>query len=69
MAAVRERQKSCADKRRKLLEFQVGDRVLLKVAPWKGVIRFGKRGKLSPRYVGPFEILKRIGPNANTNIS
>ncbi|KAD6118905.1 hypothetical protein E3N88_10176 [Mikania micrantha] len=64
MAAVRERQKSYADKRRKPLEFQVGDRVLLKVAPWKGVIRFGKHGKLSPQYVGPFEILKRIGPVA-----
>ncbi|GJT85207.1 protein LAZ1, partial [Tanacetum coccineum] len=50
------RQKSYADKRRKPLEFQVGDRVLLKVSPWKGVIRFGKKGKLAPRYVGPFEI-------------
>ncbi|KAD3067360.1 hypothetical protein E3N88_35240 [Mikania micrantha] len=64
MAAARDRQKSYADKCRKPLEFQVGDRVLLKVSPWKGVIRFGKRGKLSPRYVGPFEILKRIGPVA-----
>ncbi|GJZ29754.1 putative reverse transcriptase domain-containing protein [Tanacetum coccineum] len=45
-------------------KFEVGDRVLLKVSPWKGVIRFGKRGKLAPRYVGPFEILKRIGPVA-----
>ncbi|KAD3641214.1 hypothetical protein E3N88_30438 [Mikania micrantha] len=48
MAAVRDRQRSYADKRRKPLEFQVGDRVLLKVSPWKGVIRFGKRGKLNP---------------------
>ncbi|KAI3784115.1 hypothetical protein L1987_43207 [Smallanthus sonchifolius] len=64
MAAARDRQKSYADKRRKLLEFQVGDMVLLKVSPWKGVIRFGKRGKLNPRYVGPFKILKRIGPVA-----
>ncbi|KAD3640156.1 hypothetical protein E3N88_29379 [Mikania micrantha] len=61
MAAARDRQKSYADKRRKPLEFQVGDRVLLKVSPWKGVIRFGKRGKLNPQYIGPFEILKRIG--------
>ncbi|GJX36739.1 putative reverse transcriptase domain-containing protein [Tanacetum coccineum] len=43
---------------------RVGDRVMLKVSPWKGVIRFGKKGKLAPRYVGPFEILKRIGPVA-----
>ncbi|KAD5960497.1 hypothetical protein E3N88_11969 [Mikania micrantha] len=64
MAAARDRLKSYADKRRKPLEFQVGDRVLLKVSSWKGVIRFGKRGKLNPRYVGPFEITKRIGPVA-----
>ncbi|GJU71024.1 putative reverse transcriptase domain-containing protein [Tanacetum coccineum] len=49
------------DKRRKPLEFEVGDRVLLRVSPWKGVVRFGKKGKLAPRYVGPFEILERIG--------
>ncbi|GJW16108.1 reverse transcriptase domain-containing protein [Tanacetum coccineum] len=49
------------DKRRKPLEFEVGDQVLLKVSPWKGVVGFGKKGKLAPRYVGPFEILERIG--------
>ncbi|GKA90846.1 putative reverse transcriptase domain-containing protein [Tanacetum coccineum] len=64
LKAVRDPQKSYADNRRKPLEFEVGDRVLLKVSPWKGVIRFGKRGKLVPRYVGPFEILERIGPVA-----
>ncbi|KAI3704110.1 hypothetical protein L1987_74323 [Smallanthus sonchifolius] len=64
MAAARDRQKFYADKRRKPLEFQVGDMVLLTVSPWKGVIRFGKRGKLNPRYVGPFKIVKRIGPVA-----
>ncbi|KAI3795823.1 hypothetical protein L1987_38483 [Smallanthus sonchifolius] len=64
MATARDRQKSYADKRRKSLEFQVGDKVLLKISPWKGVIRFGKRGKLNPRYVGPFEIVKRISPVA-----
>ncbi|GJX33150.1 reverse transcriptase domain-containing protein [Tanacetum coccineum] len=64
LKAARDRQKSYADNRRKLLEFEVGDRVMLKVSPWKGVIRFGKKGKLAPRYVGPFEILERIGPVA-----
>ncbi|GJV23942.1 putative reverse transcriptase domain-containing protein [Tanacetum coccineum] len=59
--AVRDRQKSYVDYRRKPLEFEVGDRVLLKVTPWKGVVHFGKKGKLAPRYVGPFEILERIG--------
>ncbi|KAK6139125.1 hypothetical protein DH2020_027133 [Rehmannia glutinosa] len=54
-------QKSYADKRRKDLEFEVLDRVFLKVAPLKGMVRFGKKGKLRPRYIGPFEILERIG--------
>ncbi|KAK6116067.1 hypothetical protein DH2020_008336 [Rehmannia glutinosa] len=53
--------KSYADKRRKPLEFAVGDVIFLKVAPMKGIMRFGKKGKLSPRYVGPFEIVERIG--------
>ncbi|GJV07420.1 putative reverse transcriptase domain-containing protein [Tanacetum coccineum] len=61
LKAARDRQKSYVDCGRKPLEFEVGDRVLLKVTPWKGVIRFGKKGKLAPRYVGPFEILERIG--------
>ncbi|GJW66022.1 putative reverse transcriptase domain-containing protein [Tanacetum coccineum] len=61
---ARSRQKSYPDKRRKPLEFKVGDRVLLKVSPWKGVVRFGKKGKLTPRYVGPFEIVERVGPVA-----
>ncbi|GJR24481.1 putative reverse transcriptase domain-containing protein [Tanacetum coccineum] len=61
LKAARERQKSYADNRRKPLEFQVGDHVMLKVSPWKGVVQFGKKGKLAPRFVRPFEILKRIG--------
>ncbi|KAJ0604534.1 putative nucleotidyltransferase, Ribonuclease H [Helianthus annuus] len=59
--AARDRQKSYADPKRKSVEFEVGDKVLLKVSPWKGVVRFGKRGKLNPRYIGPFRILRRIG--------
>nr|GEW62801.1 hypothetical protein [Tanacetum cinerariifolium] len=55
-------EKSYADKRTKPLEFKVGDMVLLKVSPWKGTVRFGKRGKLSPRYIWPFKILVRVGP-------
>lgn len=64
LQAARDRQKSYADQRRKPLEFQVRDKVMLKVSPWKGVIRFGKRGKLNPLYIGPFLILERIGPVA-----
>ncbi|GKC80907.1 putative reverse transcriptase domain-containing protein [Tanacetum coccineum] len=64
LKAVRDRQKSYVDKRRKPLEFSVGDYVLLKVSPWKCVVCFGKKGKLAPRFVGPFEIIKKVGPVA-----
>ncbi|KAL0549712.1 hypothetical protein IC582_014199 [Cucumis melo] len=64
MHTAQSRQKSYADVRRKDLEFEMGDKVFLKVAPMKGVLRFERRGKLSPRFVGPFEILERIGPVA-----
>ncbi|KAL0546561.1 hypothetical protein IC582_016472 [Cucumis melo] len=64
MHTAQSRQKSYADVRRKDLEFEIGDKVFLKVAPMKGVLRFERRGKLSPRFVGPFEILERIGPVA-----
>ncbi|GJX77329.1 hypothetical protein Tco_0324140 [Tanacetum coccineum] len=50
-----------ADRKRKSMEFKVGDRVMLKVSPWKWVVRFGKRGKLNPRYVGPFKVLAKVG--------
>nr|GEX49617.1 putative reverse transcriptase domain-containing protein [Tanacetum cinerariifolium] len=53
--AAHDRKKSYADLKRKPMDFQVGDRVMIKVSPWKGVVRFGKRGKLNPRYIGPFK--------------
>ena len=58
-------QKSYTDVRRRPLDFKVGDHVFLKVMPKRGVVRFGKRGKLSPRFIGPFEILQRIGTVAH----
>ncbi|GKB05974.1 putative reverse transcriptase domain-containing protein [Tanacetum coccineum] len=61
MQAAQDRQKSYADRKRKPMEFEVGDRVMLKVSPWKGVVRFGKRGKLNPRYVGPFKVIAKVG--------
>ncbi|KAL0540156.1 hypothetical protein IC582_024386 [Cucumis melo] len=59
---AQDRQKSYADKRRRNLELQVGDQVFLKLSPWRGVIRFGRKGKLSPRYIGPYQITERVGP-------
>ncbi|GJR42687.1 putative reverse transcriptase domain-containing protein [Tanacetum coccineum] len=61
MQAARDRQKSYADLKRKTMEFQVRDKVMLKVSPWKGVVHFGKRGKLNPMYVGPFKVLEKVG--------
>ncbi|GKC34161.1 hypothetical protein Tco_1046545, partial [Tanacetum coccineum] len=64
LKTLRDRPKSYVDNRRKQLEFSVGDKVLLKVSPWNGVVRLGKRSKLLPRYVGPFEVVERVGPVA-----
>ncbi|GJS89150.1 putative reverse transcriptase domain-containing protein [Tanacetum coccineum] len=61
MQAAQDRQKSYADRKRKPMEFKVRDRVMLKVSPWKRVVRFGKWGKLNPRYVGPFRELAKVG--------
>ena len=64
LKAASDRQKSYADLKRKDIEFQSGDKVFLKVSPWKMVLRFGRKGKLSPRFIGPYEILDRVGPVA-----
>ncbi|GJS48293.1 hypothetical protein Tco_0598414 [Tanacetum coccineum] len=65
LQVARDRKKSYASSRHKLVEYEIGDKVLLKVSPWKGVMCFEKKGgKFLPRYVGPFEILERIGPVA-----
>ena len=61
LLAAQSRQKEYADRKVRDMEFMEGEQVLLKVSPMKGVMRFGKRGKLSPRYIGPFEVLKRVG--------
>nr|GEX72788.1 retrotransposon protein, putative, Ty3-gypsy subclass [Tanacetum cinerariifolium] len=62
LCEMRLKKKSYVDKKRKPLEFSVGDYVLLKVSPWKGMVRFGKKGKLAPRFVRPFEIVEKVGP-------
>nr|GEY55471.1 putative reverse transcriptase domain-containing protein [Tanacetum cinerariifolium] len=62
LKAAHDHRKSYADKRMKSLEFSVGDYVLLKVSPWKGVVRFRKKGKLAPRFVGPFDIIEKSRP-------
>nr|GEW78023.1 putative reverse transcriptase domain-containing protein [Tanacetum cinerariifolium] len=61
LKTARSCQKSYADKRRKPLEFKVRDRLLLKISPWKGLVRFGNKGKLAPWYVGPFKIVECVG--------
>ena len=61
---ARDRKKSYAHNRRRDLQFEIGDRVFLKISHWKGVLRFEKRGKLGPRYIGPYEIVSKVGPVA-----
>ncbi|KAI3714834.1 hypothetical protein L6452_21794 [Arctium lappa] len=64
LKAAQDRQKSYADKKRRPIDFQVGDKVMLKVSQWKGIIRFGKWGKLSPQFLGTFPIIERVGLQA-----
>ena len=64
LKAAQDRQKSYSDLKRKNVEYEVGTKVFLKVSPWKRVLRFGMIGMLSLRFIGPYEILERIGPVA-----
>ena len=64
LKAASDQQKSFVNLKRKDIEYEVGDKVFLKVSPWWKILRFGKSGKLSPRFIGPYEILERIGPVA-----
>ena len=59
--AAQDRKKIYADPKRQPIDFSVGDKVFLKVAPIKGIMRFGKKGKLNPRFIGPYEILEKLG--------
>ena len=60
-----DRQKSYADMKRKDIRYEIGEKVFLKVSPWKKVMRFGKKGKLSPRFIGPYEVIEKVGPVAH----
>ncbi|KAL0410503.1 UNVERIFIED_CONTAM: hypothetical protein Slati_3640000 [Sesamum latifolium] len=64
LKAAQDRQKSYVNKHRREMEYEVGKKVFLRVSPWRGILRFGKKEKLSPRYIGPYEILERVGPLA-----
>ena len=59
-----DRQKSYADMRRKDIRYEIGEKMFLKVSPWKKVMRFGKNDKLSPRFIGPYEVIEKVGPVA-----
>ena len=69
LRAAQSRQKSYADIKRRPLEFEEGDHVFIKVFPLKGSVRFGRRVKLNPRYIGPFQIMERIGPVSYTHLT
>ena len=64
LKAASDRQKSYADLKRRDIEYEVGDKVFLKVSPWRKILWFGQKGKLSSRFIGSYEILKRVGPMA-----
>ena len=64
LKTAQDRQKSYANLKRADIEYEMGEKVFLKVSPWKGVLRFDKRGKLSPRFIGPYEVIECIGPVA-----
>ena len=64
LKVAQDRQKSYFDRHRREMEYQVGDKVFLRVSPWKGILRFGNKRKLSPRYIGPYEIVERVEPLA-----
>jgi len=64
LKVAQDRQKSYADPKHRNVKFNMGDKVFIKVSPWRGVLRFGKKGKLSPRYMGPYEVIECIGPLA-----
>ena len=66
---AQDRHKSYANNRRRDLEFEVGEMVFLRISPWKAVLRFGKRGNLSPQYIGPYRIVERIGGGGGGGIS
>ena len=64
LKVANDRQKSYADMKRKDIRYEIGEKVFLKVSPWKKVMRFGKKGKLNPRFIGPYEVIEKVGPLA-----
>ena len=64
LKVANDRQKSYADMKRKDIRYEIGEKVFLKVSPWKKVMRFGKKGKLNPRFIGPYKVIEKVGPVA-----